>query len=247
MDIMGKINEFLNNEELVNFFMVKGYRPTIENGWFVLIDNNKNKSEKMKVFNDLNNSKRIRFKGKNWAFSINKNNENKLYLDHLLIGNVEKDEYDFIMRHNIDENNNDQFIIKLIDEKNKKHIYEINENEINIERITIKDKNYSESHSIKDYIDQNVEYEHENFSFCKDENNKVKIKDDSMEYAKDCIKEFLILEKSYITITNYIEKRIPFITECINECNAIRELNVKPYEIKRQNDDKNKTYQKKIG
>lgn len=247
MDIMRKINEFLNDEELVNFFMVKGYRPTIENGWFVLIDNNKNRSEKMKVFNDLNNSKRIRFKGKNWAFSINKNNENKLYLDHLLIGNVEKDEYDFIMRHNIDENNNDQFIIKLIDDKNKKHIYEINEDEINIERITIKDKNYSESHSIKDYIDQNVEYEHENFSFYKDENNKVKIKDDSMEYAKDCIKEFLILEKSYITITNYIEKRIPFITECINECNAIRELNVKPYEIKRQNDDKNKTYQKKIG
>lgn len=247
MDIMGKINEFLNDEELVNFFMVKGYRPTIENGWFVLIDNNKNRSEKMKVFNDLNNSKRIRFKGKNWAFSINKNNENKLYLDHLLIGNVEKDEYDFIMRHNIDENNNDQFIIKLIDDKNKKHIYEINEDEINIERITIKDKNYSESHSIKDYIDQNVEYEHENFSFYKDENNKVKIKDDSMEYAKDCIKEFLILEKSYITITNYIEKRIPFITKCINECNAIRELNVKPYEIKRQNDDKNKTYQKKIG
>ena len=247
MDIMRKINEFLNDEELVNFFMVKGYRPTIENGWFVLIDNNKNKSEKMKVFNDLNNSKRIRFKGKNWAFSINKNNENKLYLDHLLIGNVEKDEYDFIMRHNIDENNNDQFIIKLIDDKNKKHIYEINEDEINIERITIKDKNYSESHSIKDYIDQNVEYEHENFSFYKDENNKVKIKDDSMEYAKDCIKEFLILEKSYITITNYIEKRIPFITKCINKCNAIRELNVKPYEIKRQNDDKNKTYQKKIG
>lgn len=247
MDIMRKINEFLNDEELVNFFMVKGYRPTIENGWFVLIDNNKNRSEKMKVFNDLNNSKRIRFKGKNWAFSINKNNENKLYLDHLLIGNVEKDEYDFIMRHNIDENNNDQFIIKLIDDKNKKHIYEINEDEINIERITIKDKNYSESHSIKDYIDQNVEYEHENFSFYKDENNKVKIKDDSMEYAKDCIKEFLILEKSYITITNYIEKRIPFITKCINECNAIRELNVKPYEIKRQNDDKNKTYQKKIG
>ena len=196
MDIMGKINEFLNNEELVNFFMVKGYRPTIENGWFVLIDNNKNKSEKMKVFNDLNNSKRIRFKGKNWAFSINKNNENKLYLDHLLIGNVEKDEYDFIMRHNIDENNNNQFIIKLIDDKNKKHIYEINEDEINIERITIKDKNYSESHSIKDYINQNVEYEHENFSFYKDENNKVKIKDDSIEYAKDCIKEFLILEKS---------------------------------------------------
>ena len=227
MDIMRKINEFLNDEELVNFFMVKGYRPTIENGWFVLIDNNKNRSEKMKVFNDLNNSKRIRFKGKNWAFSINKNNENKLYLDHLLIGNVEKDEYDFIMRHNIDENNNDQFIIKLIDDKNKKHIYEINEDEINIERITIKDKNYSESHSIKDYIDQNVEYEHENFSFYKDENNKVKIKDDSMEYAKDCIKEFLILEKSYITITNYIEKRIPFITKCINECNAIRELNVK--------------------
>ena len=247
MDIMGKINEFLNNEELVNFFMVKGYRPTIENGWFVLIDNNKNKSEKMKVFNDLNNSKRIRFKGKNWAFSINKNNENKLYLDHLLIGNVEKDEYDFIMRHNIDENNNNQFIIKLIDDKNKKHIYEINEDEINIERITIKVKNYSESHSIKDYINQNVEYEHENFSFYKDENNKVKIKDDSIEYAKDCIKEFLILEKSYITITNYIEKRIPFITECINECNVIRELNVKPYEIKRQNDEENKTYQKKIG
>lgn len=247
MDIMGKIHEFLNDEELVNFFMVKGYRPTIENGWFVLIDNNINKSEKMIVLNDLNNSKRIRFKGKNWAFSVNKNNEGKLYLDHLLIGNVEKDEYDFIMRHNIDENNKNQFIIKLIDDKNRKHIYEVNEDEVNIERITIKDKNHSESHSIKDYIDQTVEYEHETFSFYKDENNKVKIKDDSIEYAKECIKEFLILEKSYITITNYIEKRIPFITECINECNAIRTLNVKPYEIKRQNVEKNKTHQKKIG
>ena len=92
MNLMEKIKEFLDSEELVKLFEIKGYKPTVEDGWFKLKNIKNNKIERMRVYSDPNNEKRIRFKGENWAFSLNRNSEGQLYLDHLLIGNVEKEE-----------------------------------------------------------------------------------------------------------------------------------------------------------
>ena len=61
-------------------------------------------------------------------------------------------------------------------------------------------------------------------------------------YYKGCFKiikysncqtseEFVILENSYISITSFIAKRIPFLSTCINEK---ANDNVKLYEIKRK-------------
>ena len=43
MDLMENIKEFLESEELISFFEIKGYRPLAEKGWFRLL-NIKNKN-----------------------------------------------------------------------------------------------------------------------------------------------------------------------------------------------------------
>lgn len=236
MDLMEKIKEFLNNKELVSLFEIKGYRPTADKGYFRLINIKNNKIERMGVYNDPNNEKRIRFKGENWAFSLNRDSKDNLYLDHLLIGDVEKEEFDFSFRHYITEDNKDKIVVKLVDDKNIKHIYRIKEDAINIERISVKDKmpSYKRDFSIKDYKNKKCEYKYEHFSFNKDEKSTAKLSNQSKEYANNCFKEFLILEKTYISITSYIEKRISFLSACINEASY---HDVMQYEIKRKDEE----------
>ena len=70
----------------------------------------------MDILGDENNQNRIRIKGTNFAFSINVDENENLYLDHLLIGNVNKDEYDFIMRSEFIDGKN-KITVKLVDDK----------------------------------------------------------------------------------------------------------------------------------
>ncbi|HIT37568.1 MAG TPA: hypothetical protein IAB59_03705 [Candidatus Onthousia faecipullorum] len=236
MNLMEKIKEFLDSEELVKLFEIKGYKPTVEDGWFKLKNIKNNKIERMRVYNDPNNEKRIRFKGENWAFSLNRNSEGQLYLDHLLIGNVEKEEFNFSMRHIIDKHNKNKIIVKLVDDKNVKHTYKIKEESINIERKSIKDKTLickNSDYDIKEYAKQEDEYEFEYFTFYKDENNYVRLCNQSKEHANKCLKEFLILEKTYISITAYIEKRIPFLHDSLTYINEIRRNTTTPYKMKK--------------
>lgn len=244
MDIMERIREFLDNEELVNFFEIKGYKPSIEKGWFRLINTKNNTVERMGVFIDPNN-KRIRFKGERWAFSINRDNNNNIYLDHLLIGNVKEEEFDFSFRHNINKDNKNEIIVKLVDDKNVKHTYRIKENSISIERQSVKDKMpkyQNKNYNIKDYAKQEDEYEYKHFHIFKDENGNIKLLNPSKENFDNCLKEFLILEKKYISITSYIEKRINFLSEVIS---TVTNSDTKLYEIKRKTST-TKPYEKAI-
>lgn len=236
MDLMENIKEFLESEELISFFEIKGYRPLAEKGWFRLLNIKNNTIERMGVFKDINNEKRIRFKGKNWAFSLNRDNNDKLYLDHLLIGDVEKNEYTFIMRHNIDENNNNEFIVKLVDNKNIKHIYHIKDDCIHITKETLPPKEFEYNKNNKDnkFIEKQSNKNDkiiEEFFYFKGKDNKPALLDCSKEYQDACKQEFVILENSYISITSFIAKRIPFLSTCINEK---ANDNVKLYEIKRK-------------
>lgn len=217
MNVMLELKDFLEDENLINFFLIKGYKPIIKDGWFYLSNSKTKTLEKMTVLNDMNNKQRIRFKGKNLAFSLNRNGEGNLYLDHLLIGDIDKEEFNFIMRHEIIEGT-DIITIRLVDEKNIQHKYKIKNNSVNIQKVSIKDKFKKiklNSASIKDYIKQSPGYKFEYFAFHKD-NQKAKLNNNSIEHATNCTKEFIALEKSYIGITSYIGKIAPFFNDCIN-------------------------------
>lgn len=232
MSLIEEIKEFLKEEDIINFFTIKGYRPSVENGCFRLINTKTNKIENTNVKKDPNNSNRIRFKSKTWAFSLNRNQEGNLYLDHLLIGDVEKEEFIFSMRHNITKDNSNEVIVKLIDSKNRRHIYQIKDKYIYIIRETTKPKEFEYNGDNKLIEKQTKENEKTIEKFClfKDADGKSVFLNDSIEYQKECKKEFLILEDSYITITPFIAKIIPFLDTCI----ASLDEAVKLYEIKRR-------------
>ena len=143
MYLMENIKDFLNSDEIKNLFMINGYNLIIIDNEIYLENKNKKITEVMSILGDENNTNRIRFKGTNFAFSINTNKKGNFYLDHLLIGNIEQDEYDFIMRNEvIDEKN--KITIKLVDDKNVKHIYKIKDDAINIDRISIRKEEYND-------------------------------------------------------------------------------------------------------
>ena len=76
----------------------------------------------MDILGDENNQKSYSHQRNYFAFSINVDENENLYLDHLLIGNVNKDEYDFIMRSEFIDGKN-KITVKLVDDKNvKTHI-----------------------------------------------------------------------------------------------------------------------------
>ena len=213
MDILNYIESFTNNRDLMELFALNNYEPI---GWFGLKNIKNKKIERLAINIDKSDPNRVHFKGKNIYFTLNTNSKGEIYLDHLLIGDVEKEEFDFSFRHNITEN---KIIVKLVDDKNVKHIYNIKNDTINIERQSIKNKlpkYQTRNYNIKDYAKQKDEYEYKHFYIFKDEDGNIKLSNQSKEYNNNCLKEFLILEKSFIGITSYIEKRINFLSEAIN-------------------------------
>ena len=228
MDILNYIESFTNNKDLMELFALNNYEPI---GWFGLKNIKSKKIERLAINIDKSNPNRVHFKGKNIYFTLNTNSKGEIYLDHLLIGDVEKEEFDFSFRHNITEN---KIIVKLVDDKNVKHIYNIKNNTINIERQSIKNKlpkYQTRNYNIKDYAKQKDEYEYKHFYIFKDEDGNIKLSNQSKEYNNNCLKEFLILEKSFIGITPYIEKRILFLSEAIN---TVANSDARLYEIKRK-------------
>ena len=74
-------------------------------------------------------------------------------------------------------------------------------------------------------------YEIGHFHLFKGKENKIIIGNQDQEYTNKCLKEFLILEKSFIGITPYIEKRILFLSEAIN---TVSNSESRLYQIKRE-------------
>ena len=158
MDLMENIKDFLNSDEIKSLFMINGYNLIIIDNEIYLENKNKKTTEVMSILGDENNTNRFRFKGTNFAFSININKKGNFYLDHLLIGNIEDDEYDFIMRNEIIDGKS-KITVKLVDDKNVKHIYRIKDDAINIDRISIRKKEYNDEHFItKEFEEQAKEY-----------------------------------------------------------------------------------------
>ena len=238
MNLMEKLEDFLRDESLINFFKVKGYKPLIKDNWFYLEDLNNHNLERMEIYNDPNNSKRIRFKGTNWAFSLNRDKDNAFYVDHLLIGDVPKEEFIFSMRHQfIDiskEITEENMNIKLA-YNNQKHIFHIRKNFIDIERISIKAKSYEDYFNTK----ATTQYELEHFHFYRNENKDLTLIDSSLEKVKEAIKEFIYLEEFYPTITSYISKDFQIVREAMEKCQEERKNYTKVYTMQRKNQHNN--------
>ena len=236
MNLIEKIKEYLKNEELVNLFMIKGYKPIVTENWFGLLNLENDKLEKISVYSNDNN--RIKFEGEKWKYTLNRDNSGNLYLDHLLIGDIKNKEFELIMRQNKDKDGNTSFTIKLIDD-NVRHLYEINENSIHIikqqtiprEFIFDEDKfiEKDENNQSKDIVEE--------FVFHKTD-EVAELEECDLTKRVTCMKEFVILEKYYPSITAYIERRVKFIGDCINKV-AYQSLtkpteDVKTYDIRRK-------------
>ena len=235
MNLMEKLESFLTNKDLINLFKVKGYQPLVIDNWFYLKNLKTNKTEKMSVYQDQKDPKRIRFKGEKWAFSLNRNQEGALYLDHLLIGDVKKEEFIFSMRHKytvIDGNNGlvDENINIKLASHNMKHIFHIRKNALDIEQISVLPKNYTNPSY---YQNVHPQYQLKHYHFYQDETDTIELLKPSLEKAQECIKEFIYLEDFYPTITSYMSKDFKIIDEAMKKCHDIRRNNTKIYVMKR--------------
>lgn len=218
MNLVSEIKSFLEDEELITLFENKGFKPIFILDCFLLMNLKNNTIENLSILKDLKNKNRTRFKGEKWAFSINRDNNGKLYLDHLLIGDVKKEEFYFSLRHNIDQNNRNQFIIKFIDENNIKNIIKINDNRL----ILLKDYNNKKG------------TEQKRFAIYRNEQNQAVSLEDNSNYAKQIFDSLLSLEKIYPTLTAYIGQRIPFINDCLENIVSSKNNSVKTYQIKKK-------------
>lgn len=208
-------NEFilylLMNDSLKSFLKANGYILILSKNSIEIENLKKKKIEKTIILDD--DKERIRIKGETIAISFNKDNNNNYYLDHLLIGDVKKNEFDFSYRNNLDK-----IIVKMI-ANNQKHIFLIKDNYLGIKKISMPNINSKKSDNL------GINYIVEDFTLTENDNSK------SENYLKKCQNEFVILEYNYPTITSYINDNMPFISRCIDKCN---DKPTKIYELKRK-------------
>ena len=208
-------NEFilylLMNDSLKSFLKANGYILTLSKNSIEIENLKKKKIEKATILDD--DKERIRIKGETIAVSFNKDSNNDYYLDHLLIGDVKKNEFDFSYRNNLD-----RIIVKMI-ANNQKHIFLIKDNYLGIKKISMPNINSKKSDNL------GINYIVEDFTLTENDNSK------SENYLKECQNEFIILEYNYPTITSYINDNMPFISKCIDTCN---DKPTKIYEVKRK-------------
>ena len=208
-------NEFIlyliMNDSLKSFLEANGYILMLSKNNIEIENLKKKKIEKTIILDD--DKERIRIKGETIAISFNKDNNNNYYLDHLLIGDVKKNEFDFSYRNNLDK-----IIVKMI-ANNQKHIFLIKDNYLGIKKISMPNINSKKSDNL------GINYIVEDFTLTENDNSK------SENYLKECQNEFIILEYNYPTITSYINDNMPFISKCIDTCN---DKPPKIYEVKRK-------------
>lgn len=218
LTIMERVDLFFKNETEQKLFTGLGKRPLISEQWFVSKDLQTQKEEKLKVYNDLNDQKRIRCKGQDFAFSLNQDMFGNYYLDHLLLGKIEQEDFYFSMRRKknyqfVDENaiEENSFIIKQVKE-NMLHVMTINEQMLNMTILQAEDQTIVEQ-----------------YHFHYNEDQKIILDIDTTENRKKAFQEFIVLERTYPTITSYINDSMPIMEQVITFCH---ELPDKAYDIK---------------
>ena len=135
MDIMNYIMELLQTKEIINLFKYNDLEFSITNGVVKLLNNKNKKTERMKISLDYNTN-RLHFQGNSITFSLNHNKDNIIYLERLIMGNLNNDEIKFIMQDKIDDN--EEIIeINFTDNNNNNHSFTLKEDSLVIEKATL--------------------------------------------------------------------------------------------------------------
>ncbi len=232
LTIMEKVALFFEEKNERLLFTGLEKQPMVVQDWFAAKNLHNQKLEKLQVYNDLENKKRIRCKGKDFAFSINQDELGCYYLDHLMLGKIEQNDLFLTMRrtkelfqtgNSLQEKNT--FTVKR-NEKNEQHIIHINEDCIDIVVLKQTEEGLQQTHQIH---------------FHQTEENVIETDSKHSEDKETAFQEFLALEKVYPMITGYINQWMPIVNQVITFC---REKETKPYEIKRSHKNLPKVYEK---
>ncbi len=206
-EIMEQVNNFFENEKEQTLFKGLGKLPLISNQWFYLRDLKTWKDERLQVYQDTEDKTRIRCKGQNLAFTLQRDNIDNYYVDHLLLGDIKEEVFDFSMRRKkaielygqtIQEENN--FIVKYIDKKGI-HIFHIENNALDITTLS-KDE--------KEIIQQVHFYQNDKDAIIMDHDTE-----ENKQYVRN---EYISLEQKYPTITGYINEIMPIFNHTLQHC-----------------------------
>lgn len=211
LTIMEKVAHFFEDKHEQTLFTGLGKQPLIMNHWFYARDIRTWKEEKLHVYQDLEDPLRIRCKGKEFAFSLHQDATKQYYVDHLLLGDIEKENFSFSMRRNkellpisssqpLQEVNS--FVIKQKEKKDMR-VFQIQPDSLDIHILS---------------TDESVE----NFHFEKDEKGQMHTNLTKQKDFQKAHQTFLDLERKYPTITGYVSPIMPIIEDTIKFCNTYK-------------------------
>lgn len=190
---MIRIEKFLSGKKEQELFYSLGKRIEVKNGWVTMRNVSKKEEEALSILTDEN--QRIRCKGEEIAFSLQKEGDD-LVIDHLQIKEKGQDYYKFSLRRKREGNKSIYRIRTTTDDRET--IYWFKENEMSII-------------DSKDDVKKHYSFEK------KGEQLKSNAK---AEQKHDCWDCFLRLEKEYTMITAYINENISTILkDAIDYCN----------------------------
>lgn len=204
-NIMIRLDNFLkrkNNEEL---FSKLGKTLTVENGWITMRSNKKGKKEDIKILSDEEG--RVRIKGHDTAISLSKTADS-YEIDHIQLGNIDKDEINFSMRKMVDEGNNAKYCIKT-SEGEKNIICWFSNKEISF--------NYKGDEERK-------------YFYGADKKTNIR----TAAEKRDCFNSLVNLEKKYPAVTAMITSEVPLLDTVTNYCSPSKrnEETVNVYQLK---------------
>ena len=206
-NIMIRLDNFLKKRDNEQVFSMLGKTLTVENGWITMCNNKKNKKEEIKILSDEQG--RVRIKGHDTAISLSKKN-NSYEIDHIQLGNIDKDEINFSMRKRVDEDDNIKYCIKT-KEGDRNIVCWFSEKEISF--------NYKGNDERK-------------YFYAADSKTNIRLE----EEKKECFNSLVNLEKKYPAVTAMIATDIPLLDTVTNYCSPSKrkENSVKVYKLKKK-------------
>lgn len=203
-NIMIRLDNFLKNKDNEQLFSMLGKSLTVENGWITMRSNRK--KEDIKILSD--DKGRIRIKGHDTAISLSRKDDS-YEIDHIQLGDIDKDEINFSMRKKND-GKNVKYCIKT-NEKDRKVICWFTNKEIAF--------NYKGDDEKKYFYDSS---------------NKTNI--NLREAKRECFNSLMNLEAKYPAVTAMISSDIPLLNTVIDYCSPskMKENTVKVYQLKKK-------------